>query len=112
MLAEPDVLDPGKPGVGAHLVNLPMQTVHHLLDRHIATAEKCLDWIDRYGDRDGDGFQEYQTYSSLGYENVGWKDAGEAVVYADGSQVKQPKGLCELQGYTYDAKMRMAEIVS
>jgi glycogen debranching enzyme len=41
---------------------------------------------------------------------VGWKDAGEAVVYADGSQVKQPKGLCELQGYTYYAKIRMAEV--
>jgi len=31
-------------------------------------------------------------------------------VYADGSQVKQPKGLCELQGYVYDAKIRMAEV--
>src|SRR5439155_6864888 len=38
------------------------------------------------------------------------KDAGDSVVYADGSQVKQPKGLCELQGYVYDAKVRMAEV--
>ena len=30
-----------------------------LIDRHIATAEGCLTWIDKYGDRDGDGFQEY-----------------------------------------------------
>jgi glycogen debranching enzyme len=43
---------------------------------------------------------------------MGWKDARDAVVYADGSQVKQPKGLCELQGYVYDAKTRMAEVFS
>jgi glycogen debranching enzyme len=70
--------------------------------RHVAQA--CLNWIDQYGDLDGDGFQEYQTCSPLGYENMGWKDSGDAVVYADGSQVKQPKGLCELQGYVYKAE--------
>jgi glycogen debranching enzyme len=58
---------------------------------------------------DGDGFQEYQTRSSQGYENMGWKDAGDSVVYPDGSQVKGPKALCELQGYTYDAWLRMAD---
>ncbi len=79
---------------------------------HVAreTAEKCLSWIDNYGDLDGDGFQEYKSYSAFHYENTGWKDAGDAVMYADGSQVKQPKGLCELQSYVYDAKTRMAEI--
>ena len=81
-----------------------------LLERHLKTAEKCLEWIDNYGDRDGDGFQEYATRSSAGYENQGWKDAGDAVVYPDGSLVKGPKALCELQGYVYDAWMRMAEI--
>jgi glycogen debranching enzyme len=81
-----------------------------LLDRHLVTAQRCLDWIDKYGDRDGDGFQEYQTRSSEGYENQGWKDAGDAVMNADGSPVKGPKALCELQGYVYDAWQRMAEI--
>jgi glycogen debranching enzyme len=80
------------------------------LEQFLTTAEKCLQWIDCFGDQDGDGFQEYQTRSSLGYENVGWKDAGDAVVYPDGSQVKQPKALCELQGYVFDAKLRMAEL--
>ncbi len=84
----------------------------HLLKEYREVAEKCLHWIDHYGDLDGDGFQEYKTFSSPGYENMGWKDSGVAVVYADGSQVKQPKGLCELQGYVYDAKMRMAEVFS
>jgi glycogen debranching enzyme len=82
----------------------------NLLKKYRKAAEACLGWIDRYGDLDGDGFQEYKTNSPLGYENVGWKDAGDAVVYADGTPVKQPKGLCELQGYVYDAKVRMAEI--
>ena len=81
-----------------------------LLKRHLPTAEKCLTWIDKYGDRDGDGFQEYQTRSPDGYENQGWKDAGEALVYPDGSLVKGPKALVELQGYVYDAWLRMAEI--
>jgi glycogen debranching enzyme len=81
-----------------------------LLERHLPTAEGCLAWIDEYGDRDGDGFQEYQSRSTNGYENMGWKDSGDAVVYPDGSLVKGPKALCELQGYVYDAWARMAEV--
>jgi glycogen debranching enzyme len=81
-----------------------------LLERHLETAERCLEWIDHCGDRDGDGFQEYETRSSAGYENQGWKDSGEALVYPDGSLVKGPKALVELQGYVYDAWLRMAEV--
>jgi glycogen debranching enzyme len=72
-------------------------------------AEKCLEWIDLYGDMDGDGLQEYQTRSPDGYENMGWKDARDSVIYPDGSPVRGPKALCELQGYTYDAWLRMAD---
>jgi glycogen debranching enzyme len=81
-----------------------------LLWEYRDVAIRCLEWIDRYGDLDGDGFQEYRTRSPQGYENMGWKDAGDAVVYPDGRQVKQPKALCELQGYVFDAWMRMAEV--
>jgi glycogen debranching enzyme len=81
-----------------------------LIRTHLETARRCLAWADNYGDIDADGFQEYRTRSNQGYENMGWKDSGDAVVYPDGSQVRQPKGLVELQGYTFDAKMRMAEI--
>ncbi|WHZ17082.1 MAG: hypothetical protein OJF52_003934 [Nitrospira sp.] len=72
-------------------------------------VKRCLRWIDGYGDRDGDGFQEYQTTSDKGYENMGWKDSGDAVLYPDGSLVKGPKALCELQGYVFDAKRRVAD---
>ncbi len=81
-----------------------------LISEHLEAAEACLDWIDRSGDLDGDGFQEYQTRSSAGYENMGWKDSGDAVMYPDGKLVKGPKALSELQGYVYDAWQRMAEI--
>jgi glycogen debranching enzyme len=81
-----------------------------LIERHLPNAEACLTWIDKYGDRDGDGFQEYQTRSTAGYENMAWKDSGDSVMYPDGALVKGPKALCELQGYVYDAWLRMAEI--
>ncbi len=81
-----------------------------LLHQHLGTAERCLEWIDQYGDRDGDGFQEYETRSSAGYVNQGWKDAGDAILYPDGSPVKGLKALCELQGYVFDAWLRMSEI--
>ena len=47
-----------------------------LIERHLSNAEACLTWIDKYGDLDGDGFQEYQTRSTAGYENMAWKDSG------------------------------------
>ena len=81
-----------------------------LLEQNLPTAEGCLAWIDQYGDRDGDGFQEYQTRSPVGYENMAWKDSGDSVMYPDGTLVKGPKALCELQGYAYNAWVRMAEV--
>jgi glycogen debranching enzyme len=83
-----------------------------LFRQHEQTARRCLEWIDCYGDMDGDGLQEFQTHSPQGYENMSWKDAGDSNVAPDGSLFKGPKALCELQGYTYDAWMRMAEAFS
>jgi glycogen debranching enzyme len=82
----------------------------NLLTQYLPTAENCLTWIDKYGDLDGDGFQEYKSRSRDGAENQGWKDSGEALVNADGSLVKAPIAVVELQGYVYDAWLRMAEI--
>jgi glycogen debranching enzyme len=81
-----------------------------LLEKHLPNALAALDWIDDYGDRDGDMFQEYQTRSPVGYENMAWKDAGDSMTYKDGSPVRGPKALCELQGYVYDAWVRMAQV--
>jgi glycogen debranching enzyme len=81
-----------------------------LLERYLPNAEAAMRWVDTWGDRDGDGFQEYATRSSRGYYNQGWKDAGDAIREADGSISALPIATCELQGYVYDAKHRMAEI--
>ena len=74
------------------------------------SALAALEWIDRYGDRDGDGYVEYDTRSSQGLENQGWKDSWDGVVFSDGSLPKRPLALAEIQGYVHDAKTRVAEI--
>jgi glycogen debranching enzyme len=81
-----------------------------LLRRYLANAEAALTWIDRYGDRDGDGFQEYATRSSHGMRNQGWKDAWDAFPEANGELASVPIAPCELQGYVFDAKTRMADM--
>ena len=81
-----------------------------VLTRYLPNAEAAMRWIDESGDRDGDGFQEYETRSKHGYYNQGWKDAGDAIPHADGSLAPLPLALCELQGYVYDAKLRLADI--
>jgi glycogen debranching enzyme len=81
-----------------------------LLETYLPNAEAALRWIDEEGDRDGDGFQEFQRRTEGGYENMCWKDSGDSVTWPDGSLVQGPKAMCELQGYVYDAWQRMAEV--
>jgi len=83
---------------------------HGLLTRYRLAMEAALNWIVQHGDRDGDMFQEYQTRSSAGYENMAWKDSGDAIVDETGALVHGPKAVCELQGYAYDAMVRAVEI--
>ena len=73
-------------------------------------AERALAWIDRYGDLDGDGFVEYLCTSKKGLVNQGWKDSGDGVPFPDGRLPEPPIALVEVQGYVYDAKVRMAEM--
>jgi glycogen debranching enzyme len=81
-----------------------------LLDECRDALEKALQWIDQFGDFDGDGFVEYQTRSSEGLRNQGWKDSGDSMVYPDGKMVDPPIALCEVQGYVYNAWNCAAEI--
>lgn len=71
---------------------------------------RALDWIDTYGDADGDGFVEYARHSHEGLVQQGWKDSDDSVFHADGSLAKAPIALCEVQGYVYEAKIRAAEM--
>ncbi len=71
-------------------------------------AMRALEWIDRYGDRDGDGFVEYGKRSERGLDNQSWKDSGNSQLFHDGRQAETPIAPCEVQGYVYDAKRRLA----
>jgi glycogen debranching enzyme len=73
-------------------------------------ARRALDWIDQYGDRDGDGFVEYQKRSPKGLDNQSWKDSFDSQRFHDGRVAEPPIAPCEVQGYVYDAKRRMAEL--
>ena len=75
---------------------------------HIYAA---LDWIDKYGDLDGDGLIEYQRAEKSGLFNQGWKDSGDANMFRDGTVAQPPLALIEVQGYVYDAKYRMAQLL-
>ena len=78
------------------------------LQRHWDTARRILDWARDIGDMDQDGYLEYQTRSSKGTKNQGWKDSGDAIIYDDGTPVPAPIATCELQGYWYIAQTLMA----
>ena len=71
-------------------------------------VELALQWIDRYGDSDGDGYIDYQTTSDLGQVNQGWKDSLDAIPNSDGSFARPPIALVEVQGYVYRAKLGLA----
>lgn len=81
-----------------------------LVRTYLPNVEAAMRWVDRWGDGDGDGIQEYRTRSSHGYYNQSWKDAGDAFPAADGTLAPLPLAPCELQGYAYDAKLRLAEL--
>jgi glycogen debranching enzyme len=73
-------------------------------------ALRALEWIDEHGDRDGDGFVEYERRTPRGLENQSWKDSYDSQRFTDGRFAKTPIAPCEVQGYVYDAKSRMSEL--
>jgi len=74
--------------------------------------EAALNWIDVWGDADGDGFVEYQRRSAKGLAVQGWKDSFDSVFHADGTLAEGPVALCEVQGYVYAAKRAAAQIAA
>ena len=82
------------------------ELVHELREPALA----ALRWIDEFGDRDGDGFVEYERRTDRGLENQSWKDSGDSQRFHDGRFAQAPIAPCEVQGYVYDAKRRMAEL--
>jgi glycogen debranching enzyme len=84
---------------------------HELVQRLERSARQALTWIDQYGDRDGDGYVEYQAQEpKTGLENQCWKDSGDSIRFSDGRFASLPRATCEIQGYVYDAKVRTARL--
>ena len=82
------------------------------IDRLWPHLVRALEWIDRYGDRDGDGFVEYARRTERGLAHQGWKDSDDAVSHGNGEPAEGPIALCEVQGYVYQAKLACARLAS
>jgi glycogen debranching enzyme len=74
-----------------------------IIDALLPHADRALGWIRDYGDRDGDGFVEYQRLNPMGLINQGWKDSWDGINFADGTLAEPPIALCEVQAYVYGA---------
>jgi glycogen debranching enzyme len=72
--------------------------------------DAALEWIDAFGDVDGDGFVEYRKRAAGGLDNQGWKDSEDCIVHRDGSLADGPIALVEVQGYVFMAKRAIAEV--
>ncbi|MGH9488476.1 MAG: amylo-alpha-1,6-glucosidase [Terriglobales bacterium] len=82
-----------------------------LLKELLPAARRALAWMDESGDLDGDGLVEFLRRSPQGLANQGWKDSWDAYLLPDGSLPPPPLALCEVQGYCYDARYRMARLL-
>jgi glycogen debranching enzyme len=76
------------------------------------SIQAAVQWIDQFGDRDGDGFIEYQRQTGDGLIHQGWKDSDDAIFHADGSLARGPIALCEVQGYVYAARRAAAAMAA
>lgn len=81
-----------------------------LLEELLPYADRAIEWMQTFGDKDGDGYIEYRTSSERGLVNQGWKDSADGVRYADGRVAPAPLALCEVQGYAYAALRARAAI--
>jgi glycogen debranching enzyme len=83
-----------------------------MVDRFWPNALAALEWIDRWGDVDGDGFVEYRRRTERGLLNQGWKDSHDSIRDRRGKLVQGPVALAEAQGYVYRAKRGVAALAS
>jgi glycogen debranching enzyme len=114
-------IDPHSPYYGAHDTTQLFLIVLDEYERWTGDAElvrrlepnarRALAWIDEHGDLDGDGYLEYESRSAKGLKNHCWKDSDDSIQYADGRIALGPIATCEIQGYTYDARLRVARLL-
>jgi glycogen debranching enzyme len=75
-----------------------------------SNVQRALEWIDRYGDADADGFVEYSRRSKHGLIHQGWKDSYDPIFHSDGALAEAPIALCEVQSYVYAAKLAASDL--
>lgn len=80
------------------------------IDELLPAADRAIEWIENFGDRDGDGFVEYRRATDRGLMNQGWKDSYDGINFANGRIAEAPIALCEVQGYVYAAYRARARI--
>jgi glycogen debranching enzyme len=79
-----------------------------MVDELLPNAARAIEWIEHFGDSDGDGYVEYHRASDRGLSNQGWKDSWDGIRYGDGTVAEAPIALCEVQAYTYGAYLATA----
>ena len=79
-----------------------------MVDELLPNAARAIEWIEQFGDADGDGYVEYQRATDRGLANQGWKDSWDGIRYGDGKVAEAPIALCEVQAYTYGAYLASA----
>jgi glycogen debranching enzyme len=79
-----------------------------MVDELLPNAARAIEWIEQFGDADGDGYVEYKRATDRGLANQGWKDSWDGIRYGDGKVAEAPIALCEVQAYTYGAYLASA----
>lgn len=83
-------------------------TLFHELRRNV---EQALEWIERWGDSDGDGLIDYLGRSKSSFRNQGWKDSDNSIVDSRGRIAEPPIALIEVQGYVHRAYYEAARLL-
>ncbi|MGH2562162.1 MAG: amylo-alpha-1,6-glucosidase [Thermomicrobiales bacterium] len=79
----------------------------------LPNVRRAIEWIERYGDADGDGLVEYRTDAQgLGHiRHQVWKDSWDSLHHRDGRPGEGAVAAVEVQGYVYAAYQRLADVV-
>jgi glycogen debranching enzyme len=75
-------------------------------------VQAALDWMDNFGDIDGDGFIEYRRGADGGLANQGWKDSRDSVFHDNGELAQGAIAILEVQANAVAAKRAAAQIAA
>jgi glycogen debranching enzyme len=77
----------------------------------VESVKLAIEWIEAYGDLDGDGLIEFMGLQSdpAHIAQQGWKDSFDSLHHPDGTPVGGPIALVEVQGYVFAAYNQLAE---